>query len=79
MPGQYVELTFEEPVVIASLMSGGFIRWYVNNFTVQYSLSESGEDFQVYGALQATQVSVWGKGRLMDSHAETLHLLVNLA
>lgn len=56
---QYVELRFTEPVVLASLMSGGFVTNFVNNFTLQYSLSEDGDDFQVYGVLQPTQVAMW--------------------
>ncbi len=54
--GQYVELTFTEPVVIALLMSSGFVSSFVNNFTISYSMSASGEDFQTYGQLKEEQV-----------------------
>ena len=55
---QQVELRFTEPVVLASLMSGGFVTNFVNNFTLQYSLSEAGDDFETYGVLQPTQVDM---------------------
>lgn len=54
--GQYVEVNFTEPVVIAMLMSGGFVTSYVSNFNVYYSMSSTGDDFLPYGALKATQV-----------------------
>lgn len=54
--GQYLELTFTEPIVISMLMSGGQVSSFVNNFTIAYSLSTSGEDFQTYGLLKDEQV-----------------------
>ena len=54
--GQYVEVTFTEPIVIALLMSSGLQSNFVNNFTISYSMSTSGEDFQTYGLLQDEQV-----------------------
>ena len=59
--GQYVELNFTEPVVIALLMSGGFTSVFVNNFTIHSTMSSTGEDFQPYGILKNPQVcrSLW--------------------
>jgi hypothetical protein len=54
--GQYVELNFTEPVVIGLLMSGGFTSVYVNNFTVHYTMSSTGDDYVAYGTLEPTQV-----------------------
>lgn len=54
--GQYVELNFTEPVVIALLMSSGFTSVFVNNFTILFTMSSTGEDFQPYGILKSPQV-----------------------
>lgn len=55
--GEYVELNFTEPVVVGLLMSGGFVSTYVSNFTVHYTMSSTGDDYEVYGSLHPTQVN----------------------
>lgn len=54
-PGHHVNLTFTEPVVIHFLESGGFFNGFVNNFTIEYSMSDSGDDFEAYGVLEKPQ------------------------
>ena len=52
----YVELTFTERIVVEFLESTGLLESWVSNFSIQYSQSESGEDFITYGVLEAPQV-----------------------
>ena len=44
--------------MIHFLESGGFFNGFVNNFTIEYSMSDSGDDFEAYGVLEKPQVSL---------------------
>lgn len=55
----YVELTFTEQVVAEFLESTGLLNSWVSNFSIQYSQSESGEDFKTYGVLENPQVCIF--------------------
>lgn len=61
----HVELTFTEPIVVEFLQSSGLLQSFVSNFSIQYSLSVTGDDFKTYGVLEAHQVHI---------HTHTFHL-----
>lgn len=52
----YVELSFTEKIVVEFLESTGLLHSWVSNFSIQYSQSESGDDFETYGVLETSQV-----------------------
>lgn len=54
--GDYVDLAFSEMVVVEFIESTGLIDSWVSNFSIKYSLSESGDDFMTYGVLETSQV-----------------------
>lgn len=58
LPGQsnHIVLTFTEPIVLSFFESKGTLQSWVSNFSIQYSLTESGDDFMTYGVLETPQV-----------------------
>ena len=54
--GNHVELVFTESIVVEFFQSQGLINTHVSNFSIQYSQSESGDDFATYGVLESSQV-----------------------
>lgn len=54
--GQYVEITFDEPIVAVILISGGKLSSFVNNFTLGYTEQLTGNNFHTYGVLKPVQV-----------------------
>ena len=55
--GSHVELIFTEPIVVEFFKSEGQIDTWVSNFSIQYSTTESGDDFMKYGVLEPSQVN----------------------
>ena len=55
--GHHVELIFTEPIVVEFLESAGQLDTWVSNFSIQYSQTESGDDFVTYGVLENSQVN----------------------
>ena len=55
--GNHVELTFTEQIVVEFLKSEGQLNTWVSNFSIQYSTTESGDDFMKYGVLEPSQVN----------------------
>lgn len=53
--GSHVELIFTEPIVVEFFKSEGQIDTWVSNFSIQYSTTESGDDFMKYGVLEPSQ------------------------
>ena len=56
--GNYIELIFTESVVVEFLKSEGRIDTWVSNFSIHYSLTESGDNFMKYGVLKPSQVMI---------------------
>ena len=56
--GNHVELTFTEPIVVEFFKSEGQFETWVSNFSIQYSLTESGDNFMKYGVLEPSQVNI---------------------
>ena len=55
--GNHVELTFTESIVVEFFKSEGQLDTWVSNFSIQYSLTESGDNFMKYGVLEPSQVT----------------------
>lgn len=56
--GNHVELRFTEPIVVEFLKSAGLLDTWVSNFSIQYSQTDSGDDFMTYGVLEPSQVNI---------------------
>lgn len=56
LPGQHINLTFTEPVVLTLIQSGGFFNGYVNNFSLAYTDGDS-EEFTTYSISNYSEVS----------------------
>jgi hypothetical protein len=56
--GRHVELTFTESIVVEFFKSEGMINTWISNFSIQYSLTESGDNFTRYGVLEPSQVNI---------------------
>ena len=56
--GNHVELTFTESIVVEFFKSEGQLDTWVSNFSIQYSQTESGDNFMTYGVLEPSQVNI---------------------
>ena len=56
--GNHVELAFTESIVIEFFKSEGQLETWISNFSIQYSLTESGDNFMKYGVLESSQVNI---------------------